>query len=149
MSKLLDSITSGLQAEVDATQRTLDSPDVDLTTLTEHKRPLEHYSFLLHWFVLAADKIGQAHGPASPAPKAKRGGKGTSKKKAAGVTDTGAAWAWENHIPTTLALISKVLRLKTHRIWTTSAERDAFIKWVSLISLQYRKLRLTNEHLVV
>ncbi|KAF8591370.1 hypothetical protein K439DRAFT_1327448 [Ramaria rubella] len=134
MSKLLDSITSGLVAEVDSTQRTLDSPDVDPTALTEHKRPLEHYSFLLQWFVLAADKAAQAHGPASPVSKAKRTGKGgkiTSKKKAAAATDHGGAWVWEDHIPATLALISKVLRLKTHRIWTTSAERDAFINCVT------------------
>ena len=129
MSKLLDSISSGLQAEVDATQRTLDSHDVDLTTLTEHKRPLEHYSFLIQWFVLAADKVGQAQGPASPVTKAKRGAKGgkaTSKKKVA--SHNGGIWSWEQHVPATLALISRVLRLKTHRIWTTSAERDAFIK---------------------
>lgn len=136
MSKLLDSISSGLQVEVDAAQRALDSPDVDLTTLTEHKRPLEHYSFLLQWFVLAADKAQHAHGPASPAAKAKRGGKGgkaTSKKKA----DHTGTWVWEDHIPATLALISKVLRLKSHRIWTTSAERDAFIKWVLIIFLNH------------
>jgi condensin complex subunit 1 len=131
MSKLLDSMSSGLQAEVDAAQRTLDSPDVDLTTLIEHKRPLEHYAFLLQWFVLAADKGEQTRGPASPVAKAKRGTKGgkvTSKKKTVNDPDNGGCWSWANHIPATLALISKVLRLKTHRIWTTSAERDAFIK---------------------
>ena len=133
MSKLLDSISSGLQAEVDSTQRTLDSPDVDPATLTEHKGPLEQYCFLLQWFVLTAEKVAQSQGPVSPAPKARRGGKSgkaTSKKKGAAVEDGGGTWRWENHIPATLALISKVLRLKTHRIWTTSAERDAFIKWV-------------------
>ena len=136
MNKLLDSINSGLQAEVDAAQRTLDSSDVDLTIVTEHKRPLEHYSFLLQWFVLAAEKCEQARGPASPIAKARRGvkgGKAIIKKKSANDPDNGGTWTWANHIPATLALISKVLRLKTHRIWTTSAEKDAFIKWAILI----------------
>ncbi|KAF8524318.1 non-SMC mitotic condensation complex subunit 1-domain-containing protein [Hysterangium stoloniferum] len=133
ISKLLDSISSGLLGEVDAAQRTLDTPDADSTALSEHKRPLEYYAFLLQWFVLAADKVVQARGPPSPSSKPKRGAKGKAggKKKGGTIADVVGPWTWESQIPVTLALISKVLRLKTHRLWTTSAERDAFINCVT------------------
>ncbi|KIJ36936.1 hypothetical protein M422DRAFT_178703 [Sphaerobolus stellatus SS14] len=126
MIKLFDALSSGFLAEVDSTQRTIDAGDAEPASISEHKPPLERYAFLLQWFVLAADKVSQSHGAASPV-KPKRGakGKGAAKKKAA--EDSGANWTWETHIPATLALVSKVLRLKTHRIWTTTAEKDAFI----------------------
>jgi hypothetical protein len=38
-------------------------------------------------------------------------------------------WAWTDHIPHTLSMINRVLRdLPTHRLYTTTAERDTFIK---------------------
>ncbi|KAJ6448906.1 non-SMC mitotic condensation complex subunit 1-domain-containing protein [Mycena sanguinolenta] len=129
MSKLLDSLTSGLQAELDATIRDLDdAPQVYLV----HKVPLEMYAFLLQWFVSAAEKVKQVDGdgPATPAPKTRkpRGGKaaatGRSGRTAASKK---AEWTWIDQIPTTLNLISKVLRLSTQRIWTTTAEKDTFI----------------------
>ncbi|KAJ6577303.1 non-SMC mitotic condensation complex subunit 1-domain-containing protein [Mycena capillaripes] len=129
MSKLLDSLASGLQAELDATIRDLeDAPQVYLA----HKVPLEMYAFLLQWFVSAAEKVKQTDGdgPATPAPKARkpRGGKaaatGRSGRTAASKK---AEWTWIDQIPATLNLISKVLRLSTQRIWTTTAEKDTFI----------------------
>jgi condensin complex subunit 1 len=71
MSKMLDSISSGLQAEIDATQRDLDSDDQD--QYTSHKPALEMYALLLHWFILAAEKYNPREGgqSAAPAPKAR------------------------------------------------------------------------------
>lgn len=38
-------------------------------------------------------------------------------------------WAWADQITPTLSLISRVLRdLQTHRVYTTTAERDTLIK---------------------
>ncbi|KAJ7183082.1 non-SMC mitotic condensation complex subunit 1 [Mycena filopes] len=127
MSKLLDSLTSGLQAELDATVRDLeDAPQVYLA----HKGPLEMYAFLLQWFVTAAEKVKQTDGdvPATPAPKARkpRGGKAATTGRARATTKK-TEWTWIDQIPATLNLISKVLRLSTQRIWTTSAEKDTFI----------------------
>ncbi|GLB42214.1 putative regulatory subunit of the condensin complex, a complex required for conversion of interphase chromatin into mitotic-like condense chromosomes [Lyophyllum shimeji] len=68
MSKLLDSISSGLQAELEATTRDVEQGDQQ--GYMSHKLPLELFGFLLH---------------------------------------------------------CKVLRLQTQRIWTTTAEREAFI----------------------
>ncbi|KAJ7219999.1 non-SMC mitotic condensation complex subunit 1-domain-containing protein [Mycena pura] len=130
MSKLLDSLSSGLQAELDATMRDLDqeAPQVYLA----HKTPLEMYAFLLQWFVSAAEKVKQndTDAPGTPAPKAKkaRGGKtATTGRSARNASSKKAEWSWVDQIPATLNLISKVLRLSTQRIWTTTAEKDTFI----------------------
>ena len=131
MTKLLDSISSGLSAQVDAT--THDVEHEDQQTAAAHKMPIEMYAFLLQWFVTAAEKVKAREdgddAPVAPPPKGRRGRGG----KAAGSRATAAAkkrvnWTWADQIPPTLALISKVLRLKTQRIWTTTAERDTFIK---------------------
>ncbi|KAJ6612245.1 non-SMC mitotic condensation complex subunit 1-domain-containing protein [Mycena sp. CBHHK59/15] len=130
MSKLLDSLSSGLQAELEATVRDIEheAPQVYMV----HKLPLEMYAFLLQWFVTAAEKVKQADGdePATPAPKARRGrgGKATAAGRSARTaTSKKAEWTWIDQIPTTLNLISKVLRLSTQRVWTTTAEKDTFI----------------------
>jgi condensin complex subunit 1 len=131
MSKLLDSISSGLLTQVDATLRDVEHEDQQ--TFMAHKTPLEMYAFLLQWFVTAAEKVkasGEDDAPAAAAPPKPRRGKGakaaTSRTAAAKRNET---WTWSDQIPTTLALISKVLRLKTQRIWTTTAERDTFITY--------------------
>jgi condensin complex subunit 1 len=139
MSKLLDSISSGLAAMVDVASGVGDGGE----DWESSKTPLEMYAFLLQWFVSAAEKVKApsededvATG-ATPAPARVRKGRGG---KSATTTRTPAAkkrdsWTWIDQIPATLALISKVLRLKTHRIWTTTPERDAFITYA--LSLFY------------
>ncbi len=134
MSKILDSISSGLASELEVTMRDVDNTDQQ--SYMAHKLPLELYAFLLHWFVTAAEKVKQPEGedaPAAAKPKKGRGGK-------AGGRATGRAAAnrrkeiftWIDQIPATLGLISKVLRLKTQRIWTTTAERDTFVKYATV-----------------
>ena len=139
MNKLLDSISSGLQAEFDATMR-----DVEHGHQQEymaHKQPLDMYGLLLQWFVTAAENVKESDGDiASVAPPAKsrRGRRG----KAAGKSSSRAAagrrnesWTWVDSIPGTLALISRVLRLQTQRLWTTTAEREAFVTCVTTSTL--------------
>ncbi|KAG6377328.1 non-SMC mitotic condensation complex subunit 1-domain-containing protein [Boletus reticuloceps] len=97
-----------------------------------HKIPLEMYAFLLHWFVSAAEKVklrGEEGAP-HPPPKGRRGrgGKAGGSRAAARTADT---WSWVDQIPGTLELFSKAMKLKTHRIWMTSPERDAFITCIT------------------
>ncbi|KAI0750990.1 non-SMC mitotic condensation complex subunit 1-domain-containing protein [Daedaleopsis nitida] len=132
MTKILDSISSAYQAQVEATVRDVDEEDQQ--TFMVHKMPLEMYAFLLGWFVNSAAKVkaaGEEDTP-TPAPKAKRGRGG---KAAAGSRGAGRKaqdeWSWADQIPGTLALIAKVLRLKTQRIWQTTGERDTFIGCVT------------------
>ena len=137
MTKLLDSISSGLLAELEATIRDIETGDPK--TYIAHKTPLEMYAFLLHWFVTAAEKVkasDDGDAPSVPAPKARKGKGGKAAPgRGAGrsVAKKNEAWTWQEQIPPTLALISKVLRLQSQRIWTTTAERDTFIKYVFLM----------------
>ncbi|KIM60515.1 hypothetical protein SCLCIDRAFT_1216792 [Scleroderma citrinum Foug A] len=126
MNKLLDSIASGFSAQLDAAIR--DSKEEDQQAAMSHKTPLEMYAFLLNWFTSAADKVksGGEDGLAQFQPKSRRGrgGKsGTSRATAKKVEE----WTWADQIPATLELFAKAMKLKTHRIWMTTPERDAFI----------------------
>ncbi|KAG0695301.1 non-SMC mitotic condensation complex subunit 1-domain-containing protein [Suillus ampliporus] len=106
MSKMLDALLSAFGAQIDAAIR--DSKEQDQQIIMAHKLPLEMYAFLVNWFARRG-----------------RGGKsGTSKAAAAKKAEQ---WTWIDQIPGTLELICKALKLKTHRIWVTSPERDAFI----------------------
>lgn len=129
MNKLLDSISSGFAAQADAAHA---FSEEDPQGAVAHKMPLEMYAFLLQWFVSAAEKVKVSEDDdATPAPPTKgrrgRGGKAAAGRGAAKQKKT--AWTWEKAIPGTLALISRVLRIKSQRIWTTTAERDEFIKY--------------------
>ncbi|KAK2461131.1 hypothetical protein APHAL10511_006658 [Amanita phalloides] len=153
MSKILDSISSGLSSELESMMRHVESGDQQ--SYMAHKLPLELYAFLLYWFVSAVEKMKRTDvedaPAAAPATKAKRGRGG----KAAGSRATGRAAAnrtnevftWIDQIPATLSLISKILRLQTQRIWTTTAERDTFVNCLARIALniseneQYMKVQ--------
>ncbi|KAG8907136.1 Condensin complex subunit [Tulasnella sp. 403] len=136
ISKLLDSVTSGkssmatcLQAEIDATQRDIDADDQE--SFAAHRQTLEVYAFLIHWFILAADKVATKSGEEVPAPKPKRG-KGTkAPKKGASANQNHEAFSWSDSILPTLALINKLLRIKSHRLWMATTDRDIFTNCVT------------------
>ncbi|KIP06713.1 hypothetical protein PHLGIDRAFT_106688 [Phlebiopsis gigantea 11061_1 CR5-6] len=127
MTKLLDSISSAFQAQVDATLRDLEEGEQQ--TYASHKTALEMYAFLLQWFATAAEKV-KASGDEDAPPPPTRGRRGRGGKAAG---SRGAAvrrtehWTWQDQIPAALVLISKVLRLRTQRLWSTTPERDTFI----------------------
>jgi condensin complex subunit 1 len=125
MGKLLDSVCSGLKAETEAVIRDVDNGDQD--GYMSHKLPLELYAFLLNWFSTAADKVKSSPEDA-PAPKGKRGrgGKAAASRTASRRVEN---WSWDSQIPDVLAAIQRLLvKVQTQRIWTTSGERDAFVK---------------------
>ena len=128
MSKVLDSVSSGFQAQVDATLR--DSADEDQQALASRKMALEMYAFLLHMFSLAAERVKDGGDEDAPVVATKgrrgRGGKAAAARNAA--VRRVEQWSWQEHIPGILALIAKVFRIKTQRIWVTSVERDTFVK---------------------
>jgi condensin complex subunit 1 len=132
MSKLLDSLLSGLTAQTEAARTDIDGGDN--AAIAAHRAPLERYAFLLNWFVSAAEKVKGADGD-EPAPAKPRRGRGGRAGAAAGrkAAARAAGWSWEEQIPGTLERIVRVLRLKTQRIWTTTTERDTFIKYAALL----------------
>ncbi|KAL0578388.1 condensin complex non-SMC subunit Cnd1 [Marasmius crinis-equi] len=132
MTKLLDSLSSGIFAEFEATQT--DAANDSRETFETHKKALEMYAFVLMWAVKAADKVKGSDGgdniSALVAPRSRRGrggkagGRGAAAKKQRGSEE----WNWTGQIPQILSVIGKVLaRLFTQRLWTTTAEREKYI----------------------
>ena len=133
MSKLLDSISSAFQAQVEVTLRDLEEEEQH--TYASHKTALEMYAFLLQWFVSAAEKVKVSGEEDAPPPPTRgrrgRGGKAAAARNAA--SRRTEHWSWQDQIPGALILLSKVLRLRTQRLWTTTPEKDTFIKCVPLL----------------
>ncbi|KAG7448874.1 uncharacterized protein BT62DRAFT_986013 [Guyanagaster necrorhizus] len=136
MTKLLDSLTSGFQTEVDATIR--DAATEDTEAISGHKEALDMYAFLLHWFVAAAENVKSESEETAPASKAKpkrgRGAKaGRTGGRAAASKKNMEQWSWQDHIPNALKLICRILeKLPAQYVWPTSMEREAFIKCITL-----------------
>lgn len=125
--KLLDAVSSGLAATLDATAREEHSDDS--SAFPALAPTLERYAFLLQWFVSVAEKHNGAGRegavgatPAAPA-KGRRGAKSTGSKSTGGKD----SWEWSAAIPGVLALMSKALRVRSERMWTVSAARDSFV----------------------
>lgn len=138
-NKMLDSISSGLAAQVDAATHDIESEDQQ--TAMSHRLPLEMYCFLLQWFVSVASEGKPAEGedPISAPPPTKgrrgRGGKAGTGKATGGrgqSKKTTEQWSWADQIPAILALVSRTLRLKTKRVWTSTSDLDAFVTYASV-----------------
>ena len=136
MNKMLDSISSGLATQVDAATHDIESEDQQ--TAMSHRLPLEMYCFLLQWFVSIANegKLAEGDDPISVPPPTKgrrgRGGKAGTGKATGGRGQSKKAaenWAWADQIPAILALVSRTLRLKTKRLWTSPSDLDTFITY--------------------
>jgi condensin complex subunit 1 len=128
MSKLLDVITSGFAAEVDAAAQDIDHEDQQ--TCAAHKTPIEMYAFLLNWSARSAEKVNTPHedAPAATAPaKSRRGRGGKAAQPRAAAKNRAPEWSWKDQIVPMLTLISKALKLKTSKIWTVSGERETLI----------------------
>ncbi|KAG2156915.1 non-SMC mitotic condensation complex subunit 1-domain-containing protein [Suillus bovinus] len=152
MSKMLDALLSAFGAQIDAAIR--DSKEEDQQIVMAHKLPLEMYAFLVNWFVSAAEKVkatGEEDAPPAPV-KARRGRGGKAGTSRAAAAKKAEQWTWIDQIPGTLELICKALKLKTHRIWVTSPERDAFITCLTrpayhvAESEQYMKIQNVRMH---
>ncbi|KAG1823708.1 non-SMC mitotic condensation complex subunit 1-domain-containing protein [Suillus subaureus] len=151
MSKMLDALLSAFGAQIDAAIR--DSKEEDQQIVMAHKLPLEMYAFLVNWFVGAVEKVkatGEEDVP--PAPVKARRGRGGKTGTSRVAVKKAEQWTWIDQIPGTLELICKALKLKTHRIWVTSPERDAFITCLTrpayhvAESEQYMKIQNIRMH---
>lgn len=126
-SKLIDTLLSALQAEIDQSSRSQLSDDP--SSHLAHKEPLERYAFLIQWFITGAEKAAiKGDGDVGPAGKKS---KGAAKAKKTAASGRKGDWVWEQAIPGVLKDLGKALKLKTDRIWTTTQERDTFIKCAS------------------
>jgi len=149
MNKMLDSLSSGLATQVDAAVHDIESEDQQIAM--SHRLPLEMYCFLLQWFVSIANEGKPAEGedPISvPLPTKGRRGRGgkTGTGKGTGGRGQGRKaveqWFWTDQIPGILALVSRTLRLKTKRVWTSTSDLDAFITYAA----EYIPLHISHSH---
>ena len=126
MTKILDSLASAFAAAADDTSKYIENFGPE--ELRERRQVLETYACLLSWFVLGAEKYKStdtADG-ASAAPKPRRGRGG--KAAASGRAKKNAEWTWVEQIEPTLELIVKVLKIRSQKIWTTTADRDTVLE---------------------
>lgn len=121
LGKVLDLIVCGLSVEADLAHNDL---EVECSEgFGRHKQLLEMFAFLLQWTV-AAVETKAAEKPASTTGTAARarGGKGAKAKQ--GGKDT---WDSAAQMQMALDVMSKVLKLRLARIFTTTSERDTFV----------------------
>ena len=148
MNKLHDSVSSMMSVEIEAAARDMDS--VDHHVLTAHKTPLEMYAFLINWISSAAEavkpsgeegvtalkpKVCKSFQPLLSSLKVFQRGRAPKTNAPARSTKKKNAWSWADQIPATLSLLTRVLKLNTSRLWTSTAERDTFISYAPRILL--------------
>ncbi|KAI0320936.1 non-SMC mitotic condensation complex subunit 1-domain-containing protein [Amylostereum chailletii] len=129
MTKLLDSLSTGLASEVESTNRDMDQ--LDQQELAQRKTAIEIYTFLINWFVIAAENFKGADEDAPiVAPTKSRRGRGGKAANARAAAKAGkpAEWTWASQVPATLTLLCKVLKLRTNKLWPTNVDRDTFIE---------------------
>ncbi|CAD6927131.1 unnamed protein product [Tilletia caries] len=140
--KLIDLISSAFSSALDAAARDFDDPGA----YASHAPALERFAFLLQWFVLAAERKGNtpsAEGGAALAVRG-RGARGRGRGRAGGATGSSRdAFQWYEHIPNILLTMSKALRVRSERMWTVTASRDAYVSGCILRPALYLQ---ENEH---
>ena len=120
LSKILDTVVSGLSTEADLSHSELESEETE--TIQSHKQLLEIYGFLLQWTIAAVEaKAAEKSASTSASAIRGRGGKG-GKAKA-----NKDAWDASSQIQVALDVMGKVLKLKLARLFPTTSERDTFV----------------------
>ncbi|CAG8557907.1 14373_t:CDS:10 [Ambispora leptoticha] len=134
MSRILDTIISGLQSEVENTARDIDANDEE--TFPSHRESLEMYAFLLGWIINQAETkaaskntsvtAGSSMGEES-AVNARGSVSGRGKGKKIPKTSDSEGWNWPAQKIIALELIASILDLGINKIWTSIHERDTFV----------------------
>ena len=94
-----------------------------------HEISIEMYAFLLNWSPRSVEKVNvpDEDVPAAAPAKSRKGRGGKPMQPRAAAKNKASEWSWKDQVVPILALISKVLKLKTSKIWTVSGERDIVI----------------------
>ncbi|KAK0550127.1 condensin complex non-SMC subunit Cnd1 [Tilletia horrida] len=121
--KLVDLISSSFSASLDAAARDFDSADP--SAYASHAPVIERYAFLMQWFVSAAEKKGNT--PQGDAIAVRGRAKGRGRKGGAAAGASKDTFQWEDYIPNILGTMLKALRVRSERMWTVTASRDAYI----------------------
>ena len=116
LGKVFDLVISGLGAEAEIVHHEELEGE---TETTAHKQILEIFAFLLQWCI-AAVETKSAEKPAAAAPARGKGAKG-AKSKASGTWDPTA------QLQTALDTMTKVMKLKLSKVFTTTPAYTTFI----------------------
>ncbi|KAL0080987.1 non-SMC mitotic condensation complex subunit 1-domain-containing protein [Phycomyces blakesleeanus] len=111
LARLLDILLSAFRAEVKATSDGLENNEKE--TFQEHRRYLELYGFLVHWFLLAAEE--------------KTTNVSTKSKKGKARTDDSGRFDWSTQKQKAFDIVGWMLELKLTKIWTMTPDRNTFI----------------------
>ncbi len=121
LSKIVDLIVSGLSSEAETLHNELETDEQD--AIIQRRHLLEMYAFLLQWSICVIE-VKAAEKPASGAPAKARGG---GKRGGSKATAKDGSWDSTFQLQAALDTMSKVLKLKLGKIFTTTSERDTFV----------------------
>ncbi|KAI9006529.1 condensin complex component cnd1 [Phycomyces nitens] len=111
LARLLDILLSAFRAEVKATSEDLENNEKE--TFPDHRRFLELYGFLVHWFLLAAEE--------------KTTSISTKSKKGKARIDDSGRFDWSTQKQKAFDIVGWMLELKLTKIWTMTPDRSTFI----------------------
>ncbi|ORZ04942.1 non-SMC mitotic condensation complex subunit 1-domain-containing protein [Absidia repens] len=114
-SRLHDILLSAFRAQVKATSDDLDSNETD--NFNDHRIRLEHYIFLIYWFLEQSEEVAKAANAASNSK---------SKKNKGRVYDHRPA-NWTVQKKKTNDVLAWLLDLKLAKLWTLSPDRVVLI----------------------
>ncbi|KAK6364938.1 uncharacterized protein PV06_04394 [Exophiala oligosperma] len=118
LSKILHLIVSGLATTADVANHDIENDEQD--TITQHKRLLEMYAFLLQWAISGVEAKALEKSNLAPA---RRGGKGARSKSAA----KDDVWDSAGQVQGAMDVMCRVMKLKLNRIFQTTSDRDTFV----------------------
>lgn len=121
LSKILDTVISGLSAQADSAHNDLETEETGV--LQHHKQLLEIYGFLLQWTISAVEtKAAEKSSSVPVAASRAKGGKGTKTKAMS--KDT---WDSSSQVQNAMEIMCKTMKLKLAKLFPTTSERDTFI----------------------
>ena len=127
MTKLMDVVVSGLNAQAEALASELESPDAE--GLDSFRKSLEMYSFLLLWIITCAEVMGSQK-TASAVKEPARGRQSKAKQSgASSVKDQICQWDYTPQLQTAFDVMCKILKLKLAKVWTLTSEKDTFVRY--------------------
>ncbi len=118
LSKILNLIVSGLSTATDVANHDIENDEQE--TLSQHKRLLEMFAFLLQWTISAVETKVAEKSMNAPARRGPKGGKVKATTK-------DGSWDSTAQIQTAMDVMCKTMKLKLNRIFQTTTDRDTFI----------------------
>ena len=142
MTKLMDVIVSGLNAQTEALAAELESSDNE--SLESFRKPIEMYSFLLLWIITSAETIATQKSASTSKETAR--GRQSKAKQAAAAKDQSVNWDYTPQLQTAFDVVCKILKLKLVKVWTLTSEKDTLVRYILPLSKGLRSAYILGPH---